>query len=264
MPWSCVRSASGRSGGSGQVLVLAPPFPRVPRGACCGLSRPGVPFPRLPPHHSMRSVRSAALVWLPFGSAPRVRWVWVRSCSCSVRASSPPPRVGVVRAPRVVLVQGASRAVPGGACPSAFPASVPCSAYLLLGGGGGPVPSSSCLAWGCSQPSARACPGVLALRALGAARGRPGGRALFIWVWGVGGWALSRARPPILGACGRGSLPTGCGWGQCRRGDPPPTPQRALLRAGFARCRSNTRAPREGLPLAWEWGTRGWALSNAR
>ena len=47
-------------------------------------------------------------------------------------------------------------------------------------------------------------------------------------------------RPPF-GACGRGPLPTGCGCGECRRGDPSPSPQRALLRAGFARCRAGTR-----------------------
>ena len=59
------------------------------------------------------------------------------------------------------------------------------------------------------QPhSARSC--ELALRAVGAARGRPGGAPL-AWVWGVRGWALSHARPPVLGACGRGPLPTGCG-----------------------------------------------------
>ena len=37
-------------------------------------------------------------------------------------------------------------------------------------------------------------------------------------------------------ACGRGPPPTGCGFGGCGRGDPSPNPQRALLRAGFARC----------------------------
>ena len=51
-------------------------------------------------------------------------------------------------------------------------------------------------------------------------------------------------------ACGRGPLPTGCGCGGCGRWDPSPTPQRALLRAGFARCGGGTRAP-GGAPLAW-------------
>ena len=52
----------------------------------------------------------------------------------------------------------------------------------------------------------------LALRAMGAASGRPGGAPL-AWVWGVRGWALSPARPPFLGVCGLGPLPTGCGCG---------------------------------------------------
>ena len=67
---------------------------------------------------------------------------------------------------------------------------------------------------------------------------------------------------PSFGACGRGPLPTGCGCGGCRRGDPSPTLQRALLRAGFARCGGGTRAPQGGVPLAWVWGVRGRALSH--
>ena len=66
------------------------------------------------------------------------------------------------------------------------------------------------------------------------------------WVLGVRSWALSHARPPVLGACGRGQLTTGCGCGKCGRGDPSPTPPRALLRAGFARCGVGFRAPGRG------------------
>ena len=44
----------------------------------------------------------------------------------------------------------------------------------------------------------------------------------------------------------RGPLPTGCGCGGCGRGDPSPTPQRALLRAGFARCGGGMRMTRGG------------------
>ena len=47
-------------------------------------------------------------------------------------------------------------------------------------------------------------------------------------------------------ACSRGPLPTGFGCGGCGRGDPSPTPQRALLRAGFARCGSGMRVPGGG------------------
>ena len=112
--------------------------------------------------------------------------------------------------------------------------------------------------------------GELALRAVGAARGRPGG-APSACVWGVQCWALPHARPPVLGACGRSPLPTGCGCWGCRRGDPSPTPQRALSRAGFARHGGSMKAPRGGAccrrvgrlrlgaltrPTACPWGVR--------
>ena len=163
------------------------------------------------------------------------------------------------------------------------------------------------------QPhSARSC--ELALRAVGVARGRPGG-APAAWVWGVRGRALSHPQLPAPWAGCRGPLPTGCGcggmrawgpvtnptaralaswlcalWGRhegarggasclgvgrpgwgalatltapsgraagahyplalgaggCGRGDPSPTPQRALLRAVFARCGGGTREPGGG------------------
>ena len=61
------------------------------------------------------------------------------------------------------------------------------------------------------QPhSARSC--ELALRAVGAARGRPGG-APPAWLWGVRGGALSHPQLPALWAGCRGPLPTGCGCG---------------------------------------------------
>ena len=68
------------------------------------------------------------------------------------------------------------------------------------------------------QPhSARSC--ELALRAVGAARGRSGG-APPAWVWGVRGRALSHPRLPTLWAGCRGPLPTGCGCGGVRAWGP--------------------------------------------
>ena len=141
MPWSCVRGARlqvrGVGAGAGSCFPpWAPPFPRVPQGACCESSRPVVPSFCLPVRSSMGSVRSAGSVWSPLTSAPRVCRVWVRSCSRGVRA--PPARVRVARALRAILVQDAGRAVPGGSCPSAFPAPVPCPAYFAPGGWPGP------------------------------------------------------------------------------------------------------------------------------
>ena len=158
------------------------------------------------------------------------------------------------------------------------------------------------------QPhSARSC--ELALRAVGAARGRPGGGASCLgvgrpgsgaqppptarppgglpgptthWLWVTGGagvgtchqphtlaswlcalWGRHKASRgghplPGCGASGVGRSPTpdcppsgraagahyplAVGAGGCGRGDSSPTPQRALLRAGFARCGGGTRA----------------------
>ena len=91
--------------------------------------------------------------------------------------------------------------------------------------------------------SARSC--ELALCAVGAARGCPGGRL----VPGSGASGVVRFPTPdhsSFRACGRGPLPSGCGCGGCGRVDPSPTPQRALLRAGFARCRGGPRMPGGG------------------
>ena len=88
--------------------------------------------------------------------------------------------------------------------------------------------------------SARSC--ELALRAVGAARGRPGG-APPAWVWRVRGRALSHPDCPLSGRAAGAHYRLAVGAGGCGRGDPSPTPQRALLRAGFARYRGGTRAP---------------------
>ena len=48
---------------------------------------------------------------------------------------------------------------------------------------------------------------------------------------------------PPSGRAARAHYPLAVGAGGCWRGDPSPTPQRALLRAGFARCGGGTRAP---------------------
>ena len=51
--------------------------------------------------------------------------------------------------------------------------------------------------------------------------------------------------PPSGRAAGAHFRPA-VGAGGCGRGEPSPTPQRALLRAGFARCRGGTRVPGGG------------------
>ena len=107
------------------------------------------------------------------------------------------------------------------------------------------------------QPhSARSC--ELALRAVGAARGRPGG-APPAQVCSVRGRALSHPRLPALWVGCRGPLPTGCGCGGVRAWGPVTNPTARAL----ACCGGGMRVP-GGAPLAWVWGVRGRALSHPR
>ena len=73
---------------------------------------------------------------------------------------------------------------------------------------------------------ARSC--ELALRAVGAAWGCPGGEPL-AWVWGVQGRALSHPRLPALWEGCRGPLPTGCGCGGVRAWGPVTNPTARAL-----------------------------------
>ena len=108
VPWLSARGARGRFGGVGAgagccVFPVSPFPPRVSWAVCGGPSRPGVPYPRSRVRHSMRSVRSAGSVRLPFWYSPRVLCVCVRSRSRGVRAP-PPPCTGAVT--RVVCPPG--------------------------------------------------------------------------------------------------------------------------------------------------------------
>ena len=126
----------------------ASPFPCAPREGCCGLpSRVSLPLAcwfaierGLCVPHARSGCPSAAR-----------RVPAVRVCAPVPAACALPPLVGVTRALCAVPLQRAGRAVPGGPCPSAFPAPVPCSACLVLRGEGGPVPASPCLAPGCAR-----------------------------------------------------------------------------------------------------------------
>ena len=254
--WSCVCGARGRFGGVGAgagccVFPVSPCPPRVSCAVCGGPSRLGVPYPRSLVRHSMRSVRSAGSDGLPFWFSPRVLCVCVRSRSRGVRAP-PPPRVGVARAPRAVPVLGAGRAVPLGLCPSACPASVPCShPRPLVLSGVRPGPTTQGL-WvrgvRARGPDTNSTAHALAswLCALwGRHEGARRGRLLP----GYGASGVGRSPTPdhsSFRACGRGPLPCGCGCGGCGRGDSSTTPQRALLRAGFARCGGGMRVPGGG------------------
>ena len=102
----------------------------------------------------------------------------------------------------------------------------------LWAGCWGPLPTGCWCGGGAGvgtrhQPhSARSC--ELALRAVGAARGRPGG-APPAWLWGVRGRSLSHPRLPALWAGCRGPLPTGCGCGGVQAWGPVPNPTARAL-----------------------------------
>ena len=115
----------------------------------------------------------------------------------------------------------------------------------LWAGCRGPLPSGC----GCvgvracrpvTNPKARSC--ELALRAVGAARGHPGGLPP-AWVWGVRGRALSHPRLPALWAGFRGPLPTGYGCGGVRASGPVTNPTARAL----ACCGGGMRVSKGGI-----------------
>ena len=108
----------------------------------------------------------------------------------------------------------------------------PTTHWLWVRGGAGVVTRH--------QPhSARSC----VLR--GRHEGAQGGRLLP----GCGASGVRRSPIPDCPPSGRAAgahYPLAVGAGECGRGDPSPTPQRALLRAGFARCEGGMRVPSGG------------------
>ena len=77
---------------AGSCVFAVPPLPpRSPRASCGGSFWPGVPDPHSLVRHSMRSVRSAGLVRLPFWYSACALCVCVRSRSRGVCALPPSP-----------------------------------------------------------------------------------------------------------------------------------------------------------------------------
>ena len=173
-------------------------------------------------------------------------------------------------------------AVGAGGCGRGEPAPTPQRALLRVGfahsGGGMRVPGGGASCLGVGRPGSGALPPPTP-PPLG---GLPGPTTHWLWVRGGAGVG-TRHQPhsarscvlwgrhlgarggrllPGCGASGVGRSPTpdcppfgratgahyplAVGAGGCGRGDPSPTPQRALLRAGFARCGGDTRAPTGG------------------
>ena len=111
--------------------------------------------------------------------------------------------------------------------------------YPLAAGGGG------VRAWGpVTDPTARALASWLCAL-WGRHEGARGRRLLP----GCGAFGVGRSSTPDCPPSGRAAgahYPLAVGVGGCGCGDPSPTPQRALLRGGFARCGSSMRVPGGG------------------
>ena len=216
---------------------------RAPGGgaSCLGVGRPG--SGTLPPP------TASPLGGLP---GPTTHWLWVRwdagvgtrhqpqsarSCELALRAvGAARGRPGRVPPAWVWGVRGRALSHHPTAGPlGMLPGST--THWLWVRGGAGVGTRH--------QPhSARSC--ELALRAVGAARGRPGGGCLLP---GCGVSGVGRSPTPDCPPCGQAAgahYPLAVGAGGCGLGDPSPTPQRWLLRAGFARCGGGTRAPGGG------------------
>ena len=204
----------------------------------CGVS--GVGRSPTPDHSSFRACGRGPL---PTGCGCR---------GCGRGGASPTPKRALLRA-GFAPCGGGTRA-PGGGCsclrmgrpgsgalppPTTHPVRRAAGAHYPLAVGGG------VRAWGpVTNHTARALASWLC--ALWARHEDARGGILLS---GCGASRVGRSPTPdhsSFQACGRGPLPTGCGCGGCARGDPPPTPQRALLGAGFARCGGGMWVPGGG------------------
>ena len=172
-------------------------------------------------------------------------------CGCEDPAPAPrraPLRAGVARrgsggrASREGLPSSVGRGVWGQALPlTPLP--------TLWAGCRGPLPT------GCACQGVRAWgpvtnPTVCALASWlctlwGRHKGARGGRFLPGYVASGVGRSPNPDCPPS-GRVAGAHCPLAVGAGGCGRGDPSPTPQRALLRAGFARCGGGMRVPGGG------------------
>ena len=187
----------------------APPLGRaagVPQPVCPGCSRCGRGTQHRP--HSVRPCRRALLaVGLAEG---RSRGGAFHRCEGRLWWGAPPPRTA---RPLGGLLGSATYVLWAWACECGGPTLSPWPACPVgaasRGGGGGPSPG---------RVACHRCEGRLVSGAVPPAAARPLGRAAGI-------------PRPVCPGCGR-----------CGRGDPAPTPQRAPLRAGVARCGAGGRA----------------------
>ena len=231
------------------------PWPACPVGAACcgGGGVGGRPRGGLACHCCEGRLVSGAVpppTARPLGGlpGPPTQWLWVRG-GAGVGTHHQPHRA---RSCELALrAVGAARGRPGGGAsclgvgrpgsgalppPSARPLGGlpgPTTHWLWVRGGAGVGTRHG-------PHSARSC--ELALRAVGRHEGARGAHSCL----GVGHPGSGALPPPTARLLGGLPGPTTHWlwvWGGCGRGGPSPAPQRALLRAGFARCGGGMRVP---------------------
>ena len=182
---------------------------------------------------------------------PTTHWLWVRGCGRGDPSPTPPralfcagfaPCGGRTRAPGGGASCLGVRRPGSGALPP--PTTRP---FGRAAGAHYPLPVDAGVGTRRQPHSARSC--VLTWRAVGAGPGRPGGGASPL---GAGRPGLGALPSPTTRPFGRAAgvhYPLAVGAGGRGREDPSPTPQGALLRAGFARCGGGMREPGGGLLL---------------
>ena len=171
MPWSCVGGARGWPGGSGPVPVLASLLGLLPAPASLAVGVAGCPARMSLPFACLYAIPCGLCVPRPRSGCPSgPRHVSVACvCARAPAAYAPPPPSGSVWCAHYARFRyrepvGPFQAVR--APPCSWRGPVP---RLFSSLGGGPVPSSPCLAWGHAPPCGQACFCVLALRAVGTA-----------------------------------------------------------------------------------------------
>ena len=212
---------------------------RAPGGgaSCLGVGRPG--------SGGLPTLTARPLGGLP---GPTTHWLWVRGDAGVGTRHQPHSK-------RSCMLWGQHEGARGGRLLPAWVWGVRGRALshprlpALWAGCRGPLPTGcgcgGVRAWGpVTDPAARALASWLcALR--GRHEGARGGRLLP----GCGASGVGRSPSPDCPPSGRAAgahYPLAVGAGGCGRGDPSPTRQRALLRAGFARCGGGTRVPGGG------------------
>ena len=192
---------------------------RAPAGgaSCLGVGRPG--------SGALPAPTARSLGGLP---GPTTHWLWVRGAAGVGTRHQPHSARSCVLCGRHEGARG-GRLLPGSGASRGRALSLPRLPALWAGCRGPPPTGCGCGGLRASRPVTN--PTARALACCGGGMRVPGGGASCL---GVGRPGVGRSPPPDCAPSGRAAgahYPLAVGAGGCGRGEPSPTPQRALLRA---------------------------------